>query len=57
MPVIFQEYSVASSKVVFIRAPSPLSLILVNALSVKHIMESSASCTNEKVTSTDVCST
>lgn len=57
MPVIFQEYSVASSKVVFIRAPSPLSLILVNALSVKHIMESSAFCTNEKVTSTDVCST
>lgn len=34
MPVMFQEYSVASSKVIFIRAPSALILILVNALSL-----------------------
>lgn len=51
---MFQKYSVASSKVIFIREPGALILILVNALSlsVKHIMASLASCTNEKVTST-----
>lgn len=34
MPVMFQKYSVASSKVVFIREPGALILILVNALSL-----------------------
>lgn len=59
MAVIFQVYSVPSSKVIFVREPSALILIPVNALFLlmKHITACLLSCINEKMTSTNVCST